>query len=367
MVNSGSKVSITEFNTLGNALKTPEFLTTDNIASFKNSYSAANGVVSDGFTNWDNGLNVADDSFAQFSNGYPDMFVIITDGNPNRYGSPAQTSSNFDNIINPAIARANTYRSNGVHMFGVAVGSSVKIGNIQTVTGPTALAANGSNFLSARLSNTDSYSTLTSQMRALATALCGSRVNVTKLAQQGATDAYTAASGFTFEATVTLASAGGTWTLPSAGAIVANTASTKSATTNGSGSAAFGWKPNASTAANVVLKEVLTPTPGRSLHAPVGPGVHADIGNRHGQQPVQRGPAERPVDGVVGQCRDAGLHRQERPQQGFVEGDEGVRQACWADGARGSFEIDYACQGGAAGTVDAERGRVADDRQRAHR
>ena len=61
------------------------------------------------YTNWDDGLAKADSTFVSGRASQPNLLIIATDGNPNKYGNPAQPSGNNQDAagaLSAAVTRA---------------------------------------------------------------------------------------------------------------------------------------------------------------------------------------------------------------------------------------------------------------------
>ena len=82
LVDTGSKVSLTSFAITATVDKSATALTTANLANLK---STVDDLNFGGYTNWEDGLIKAQSTFGGFTGGKPDLVVIITDGNPNRW------------------------------------------------------------------------------------------------------------------------------------------------------------------------------------------------------------------------------------------------------------------------------------------
>lgn len=251
LVDTGSNVSVTSFSTSspgsGGVNLGPTALTSGNLSNIKDSYQ---NLASNGWTNWEDGLY----QMEQFS-GTPDLVVFITDGNPNttRTSTPGQYVDGSPAAVNPAITIANSLKTAGAKMFGIAVGPNIKLGPIQAVTNSTAY--DGSNFATAGYVTTTNYATLATQLKELAVELCAPSLNITKYTETP--DGYGPADGWTFDTTVTLPDGSGNWIKPSAGTISQGVPSTKTAATSNGGAVNFQWEPNGDKDSKVSVKETL--------------------------------------------------------------------------------------------------------------
>ena len=132
------------------------------------------------YTNWDDGLAKAYGTFDPRLN--PNLIVIATDGNPNKYGNPAQPSGSSQDeagAMAAAITRANTIRGNDTRIVAIGIGGDLNISNLQAITGPVVAPPAAIN------ENVDvitsNFDTLGAAMAELASGLCGGTINITKL------------------------------------------------------------------------------------------------------------------------------------------------------------------------------------------
>lgn len=134
--------------------------------------SAINAPTSGGATNWEDGLKKARSTFSSDRPDKADLIVFASDGEPNRYGNPAQgSSSGFDSTsFAAAVAEANSIKGSGIKIITLGIGVS---------------GSNANNLKA--LSDSDDYydassfSTLQTTLAQLASDLCGGTVTVTKL------------------------------------------------------------------------------------------------------------------------------------------------------------------------------------------
>lgn len=89
------------------------------------------------WTNWDDGLLKAQNTFASFPAGSKPLVVMVTDGDPNYWvndsGSPL--TGNDTTAVNEAVAQANAIKALGSKVFAVGVGS-LNIPNLKAISGP---------------------------------------------------------------------------------------------------------------------------------------------------------------------------------------------------------------------------------------
>ncbi|GAA3617795.1 hypothetical protein GCM10022236_20030 [Microlunatus ginsengisoli] len=126
----------------------------------------------DGGTNWDTGIYQVAQSASAF-----DVLVIITDGNPTFYGSPAQGPGNrtrFREVEN-GIFSANAVKAEGTKVIAFGVGSGIENAgsglNLRSISGTTA----GTDYY-----QTADYTAAGNQLKALALGNCLGSVTVVK-------------------------------------------------------------------------------------------------------------------------------------------------------------------------------------------
>ena len=145
LVDTGSKVSLTSFATTATVdtdisvnsgvvpLTTANLTAPDGLADIVNDLSFGN------FTNWEDGLIKAQSTFGGFSDSKPDLVVMITDGNPNRYlnGSGTVTTGNTVTSTAEAKTRSDAIKLDGTHMFalGVTGDSGLNIPSLNAISG----------------------------------------------------------------------------------------------------------------------------------------------------------------------------------------------------------------------------------------
>lgn len=177
-----------------------------------------------GGTNWDVGLtavaNAAD---------VPDVAIVITDGNPTFYGSPAVGPGDFTRFreIETGIFSANAIRTQGTRVIALGVGSGVDDAptatNLAAISGPTAY--NGSNGATADYYQAATYAAAGTALRNLALGNCSGSISVTKQivpssnTGENIAGSTPAGAGWVFNGTTTNSAIGG---LPATRTTVAN-------------------------------------------------------------------------------------------------------------------------------------------------
>ncbi len=191
LVDTGSKVSLTSFATDGRVDSNPLVnngvvpLTTANLAGPTGLTATVNGLSFANFTNWEDGLIKAQSTFPGFSGGKPDLVVMITDGNPNRYinGSGVVTTGTTAASTAEAKTKADAIKlaPNGSHMFtlGVTGDSGLNLGSLQAISGLDNWPINS--FEVADWTTVTSFTDLKPALLEIATELCGGTVIVQKL------------------------------------------------------------------------------------------------------------------------------------------------------------------------------------------
>jgi fimbrial isopeptide formation D2 family protein len=207
LVGTPSSVGLFTFATNGPANTTNDQnrpLTSVSTATGANSAATVNGWI-DGttvatgsaqFTNWDRAFNQVTQTAQQY-----DIAVIITDGNPTAYGSPATTQSDgrtrFRDVEN-GIFSANGLKAKGTRLvaFGVGAGVSSSGLNLQSISGQT---------INSDYYQTTNYDQAGAALKALAQGSCQGSVSVIKqvIPPGGTTANATPAPGWTFGATTT--------------------------------------------------------------------------------------------------------------------------------------------------------------------
>lgn len=205
-IGTPTQFSLTKFET--NATVTQAF--TSDLALMKSKIGAL-PASGDGNTNWDAALAK---SFSTFDPRptKPNLIVIATDGSPNRYGDPANSTFDWNLGLSNAVSRANTIKTAGTRIVVIGIGSDptdpdypntdVKL---QAISGPK-MAPPATIDETVDVVKTD-FPQLAAAMSNLAKGLCGGKILVQKqldLDGDGKVDLDGTASdarlsGFTFD------------------------------------------------------------------------------------------------------------------------------------------------------------------------
>ena len=132
-------------------------------------------------TNWDAGMKLA-------AGAGVDVVVFVTDGNPTYRDSPTGGSTGSTvNLLDLTfgVASANKVKSAGTTILAVGAGTGVTAANLAAVSGPTA----GSDYV------TSSVAGLDAKLQQIANTLCGARIHVRQLTDDG--DPSVAKAGWT--------------------------------------------------------------------------------------------------------------------------------------------------------------------------
>ncbi|PJJ56830.1 hypothetical protein CLV56_1043 [Mumia flava] len=206
LVGTPSQMSLFSFSTLSPAVNAtqnyPGLLSVATQAganTFKARYAS---WTASGGTNWDRGLFVP----AQAAAGY-DVAVVITDGNPTFYGTPAEGPGNFTRLreMENGIFSANALKAQGTRVLAVGVGAGVSDSatglNLAAISGTTEY--NGANIGTADYFQVSDYAAVGQGLRQLALGDCAGSISVVKeIVPSGGTvaDATPAGAGWTFDA-----------------------------------------------------------------------------------------------------------------------------------------------------------------------
>ena len=248
LVGTPSRMSLYSFSTLSpgvNASQNYPALTSVSTAAqaaaFKARYA---GWGSLGGTNWDRGL------YAAAVGDRADVVVVITDGSPTFYSSPAEGPGTFTRFreMENGIFSANAIKARGSRVIAVGVGSGVEdtsaSRNLAAISGPT---------LNSDYYQSPTYAAAAAALRALALGNCEGSLTVVKQivpstnSGEDITGAQPAGSGWTFDGTTTASGIGG---LPA------------SLTTTGNGTGAVNFPltfPGGTTTAPVTVTETQQP------------------------------------------------------------------------------------------------------------
>lgn len=193
-------------------------------------------------TNWDRALQQVAASPEHY-----DAVIVLTDGNPDRWGLTHGDGSNTHfTDVEAAVFSANTLKAAGTRIvsFGVGAGvSGVSALNLAAISGPTAFT--GDNAAAADYFQTSDYTGAATQLRDLALANCSGSLSVVKQIVPGDT---------TGDDTTGAAPAGAGWTFDATAATTGTVIDRPSATTSddGTGSVSFALTPPAGAASSAV-------------------------------------------------------------------------------------------------------------------
>lgn len=177
LVNKGATLGIVTFGSNANGqLFTPALVTNSNIGNIRDSIDDME-VSGTQYTNWDRGL-------AQVSGDNYDVIIVLTDGNPTRYGN-GQGSGSWTDMqrMEESIFSANQLKTEGSQLMAFGVGAFLSASmpqNLQAVTGTTAWSGSGS-IANIDYAVTSNWTTVASQLANFASSLtCTATVQVKK-------------------------------------------------------------------------------------------------------------------------------------------------------------------------------------------
>ena len=233
----------------GDTLALTSVSTAASAATVKNkitNYSRPASAV--GGTNWDRGLYQVAQSASSF-----DVAVVITDGNPTQYSSPAEGPGSLTRFreVENGIFSANAIKAGGTKVIAFGVGSGVNNTgsgqNLRAISGPT---------LNTDYYQTSDYATAGQQLKALALGNCTGSITVVK---------QVVPANATANSTTGATPQGG-WTFTGTGSTnVSFNSPNERVTAAGTGAANFPLTfSNAATTGNVTLNE--TQQSGYTLH-----------------------------------------------------------------------------------------------------
>jgi uncharacterized protein YegL len=208
IVDSSASISSTELTQMKNAYKafvdallpyTPTYMAVvdfDTTATLRQGYtnnvalikSAINACTSGGYTNWQDALVKAHNTFPTRPRpNKPTLYLFSSDGNPNRWGPTGPPPNNYKHAILEAITQANTVKDDGVRIMtlGVGVGTELDDGRLK------AISSNDAYY------NVADFGQLSDVLLQLVSELCGGTIFIKKYIN------HQNASGWTFTATVT--------------------------------------------------------------------------------------------------------------------------------------------------------------------
>ena len=154
-----TQFSVTDFGDTASVLQT----FTGNTASLT---TAINTPTSGGYTNWEDGLLKAQSTFDPRGD-HPNLVIFASDGNPNRTGNPAVSASESV-ALDAAVTVANSLKSSGTRIITLGIGDQLDVANLEAISSADAVY-------------TSNFSTLATDLAALASELCGGTITVTKL------------------------------------------------------------------------------------------------------------------------------------------------------------------------------------------
>ncbi len=165
--------SLSKFGTIGSVLnnfeRTPAQMVTD-ITALPNRSGTQ-------YTNWDDGLAMANGTFASGRADKPNLLIIATDGDPNKYGNPASSGTDEAGSLAAAITRANTIKTSGTRILvvGIGVGGALSTSNLVAISGPNVDTGVTSDVI------TSNFATLSTDLAVLVENLCGGTLIVNKV------------------------------------------------------------------------------------------------------------------------------------------------------------------------------------------
>lgn len=157
-----------------------------------------------GGTNWDRGMWAVAAAAPQY-----ELTVVITDGNPTYFSSPAQGSGNFTRFreVENGIFSANALQAEGGRSLAIGVGSGVSGDtglNLRAISGPTLF--DGTNGDTADYYQTSDYAAAGKALRDLALGRCQGTLSIVKMivpagtTGEDVTGAVPASAGWQFDA-----------------------------------------------------------------------------------------------------------------------------------------------------------------------
>ena len=158
--NTPTQMALVKFNTNGDLVLDYN----GDATTIKNSIDSVG--TSSGYTNWQDGLKEAYDEFDNRADK-PDLYVFASDGNPNRYGDPAQTATE-PVAVAQAVLEANQIKLSGIRIITLGIGLG------------TGGAANLQAISSADAYYSTNFSGLAQTLAYLANTLCGGTITVRK-------------------------------------------------------------------------------------------------------------------------------------------------------------------------------------------
>ncbi len=165
--------SVTKFNTTASVVQ-----------SFSSNAATVNAAINsvttttNGSTNWQDGLVKTLGTFDPRVD-VPNIIVFASDGNPNKYGNPAQGPGNGFNqaSLDAAVTEANTIKAGGTRIVTLGIGGT---------TGSDALNPDNLKAISSADAyyNANDFVDLAATLQTLATDMCGGTITVQKIIDQ---------------------------------------------------------------------------------------------------------------------------------------------------------------------------------------
>lgn len=214
ILDSSASISSTELTQMKNAFKsfvdvllplTPTYMAVvdfdtkailrQNYTNNKNLIKAAiNACTSGGFTNWQDALVKAHDTFPYRPRpNKPTLYIFSSDGNPNRWGPIGNMPNNYKRAIIEAINESNIVKDDGVRIItlGIGVGTELDDGRLKAISSDDAYY------------DVAGFANLSETLYDLISELCGGTIFVKKLIDgQNASNWYFTAQVTTEGATV---------------------------------------------------------------------------------------------------------------------------------------------------------------------
>jgi PKD repeat protein/DNA-binding transcriptional ArsR family regulator len=98
--------------------------------------AAIDSIESGEYTNWEDALVKAHSTFPYRRPGRPTLYILCSDGNPNRWGPTGPDPNNYKQAILEAISQANTIKDDGVRIItiGIGVGTELDDGRLKAIS-----------------------------------------------------------------------------------------------------------------------------------------------------------------------------------------------------------------------------------------
>lgn len=146
------------------------------LQSFTNDTSLLNialsAPISDGATNWEDGLKKAFGTFdPRTESTHPNLIIFASDGNPtvnNGSGGHNTGGTTDGNDLNNAITVANTIKDSGTRILALGIGGNLNVNNLKAISSNDAVY-------------TSNFDTLSTDLADIAQELCGGTITIKKL------------------------------------------------------------------------------------------------------------------------------------------------------------------------------------------